>query len=312
MEFSASVAAWVPGMLWNEPLYMPSPFTNVHAADSRQCTMRSQQPCQICWYRVAFISGIDIRTVPQLGGPRLGVVLPQHTTFAVSEALPCTDGRIYLRLADGSGWVFDDSALIPDDPSVVQVSEDWMSSVTHVSCHVFSNTSWMATAMDPPYPPPTHDADAEIHVNGAPFGDAADVAIGASTLRVAWADVTDVRDDCDGEFGSLELPPWPNASLVSAQLTEGTSSMPELNGAELLASLQGRHVPKRAKEGCGAELLALLKAGSGDVKTEMTEPGASLLALLKCGSDAATANRRRIPEHQCARKSRKRLGSKWH
>jgi len=34
------------------------------------------------------------------------------------------DGRVYLRLADGRGWVFDDTALIPEDPSVVKVPND--------------------------------------------------------------------------------------------------------------------------------------------------------------------------------------------
>eukprot|EP00434_Breviolum_minutum_P006246 symbB.v1.2.005511.t1/scaffold310.1/size231343/16 len=30
------------------------------------------------------------------------------------------DGRIYLRLADGRGWAFDDSTLFPHDPSVIR------------------------------------------------------------------------------------------------------------------------------------------------------------------------------------------------
>merc|ERR1712093_646158 len=40
--------------------------------------------------------------------------------FAVSEEVRSTDGRIYLRLADGRGWAFDDSALMPYNPTVVK------------------------------------------------------------------------------------------------------------------------------------------------------------------------------------------------
>merc|ERR1712178_230433 len=41
-------------------------------------------------------------------------------TFAVSESFQGLDGRIYLLLADGRGWAFDDAALMPHDPSVVR------------------------------------------------------------------------------------------------------------------------------------------------------------------------------------------------
>jgi len=76
-------------------------------------------PCS--WYCVAFISGIDIRCDPHVDGRRTGVILPRGAVFAVSESIMGYDGRVYLRLADGRGWVFDDTALIPEDPSVVKV-----------------------------------------------------------------------------------------------------------------------------------------------------------------------------------------------
>lgn len=76
------------------------------------------------WYCVAFISGIDIRAEPHVDGRRTGVILQRGVVFAVSESLMGYDGRVYLRLADGRGWVFDDTALIPEDPSVVKVSPD--------------------------------------------------------------------------------------------------------------------------------------------------------------------------------------------
>jgi len=76
------------------------------------------------WYCVAFISGIDIRADPHVDGRRTGVILQRGVVFAVSESLMGYDGRVYLRLADGRGWAFDDTALIPEDPSVVKVSPD--------------------------------------------------------------------------------------------------------------------------------------------------------------------------------------------
>lgn len=47
-------------------------------------------------------------------------MLYQNETFAVTETLNGLDSRIYLLLADGRGWAFDDSALMPHDPSVVR------------------------------------------------------------------------------------------------------------------------------------------------------------------------------------------------
>jgi hypothetical protein len=72
------------------------------------------------WYRVAYLGGIELRMQPSVLGPRSGVLLSQNEVFAVSAEIVGADGRIYLRLADGRGWAFDDSALMPHDPSVVR------------------------------------------------------------------------------------------------------------------------------------------------------------------------------------------------
>merc|ERR1719183_661728 len=85
------------------------------------------QPCQpppMSWYRVAYLGGIMLRCSPSVDAPWTGVTLPQMEVFAVAEELPSIDGRIYLRLCDGRGWAFDDSALMPHDPSVKRGS--WM------------------------------------------------------------------------------------------------------------------------------------------------------------------------------------------
>lgn len=72
------------------------------------------------WYRVAFLGGIELRVQPSFLAARSGAVLPENEVFSVSAEIVGSDGRIYLRLADGRGWAFDDSALLPHDPSVVR------------------------------------------------------------------------------------------------------------------------------------------------------------------------------------------------
>merc|ERR1719433_119917 len=72
------------------------------------------------WYRVGFVGGVDLRHGPSVEAPRTGETLCQNATLAAAEELLGADGRVYLRLADGRGWAFDDSALFPHDPSVVR------------------------------------------------------------------------------------------------------------------------------------------------------------------------------------------------
>mmetsp|Transcript_45836 Transcript_45836/g.85559 ORF Transcript_45836/g.85559 Transcript_45836/m.85559 type:complete len:209 (+) Transcript_45836:62-688(+) len=73
-----------------------------------------------CWYRVSYLGGIDLRSAPNYEAARVGILLGQNATFASSEEVLGTDGRIFLRLADGRGWAFDDSAVYPNDPAVVR------------------------------------------------------------------------------------------------------------------------------------------------------------------------------------------------
>jgi len=75
---------------------------------------------QVWWYRVSFLGGIALRNAPSIDAPRTGHMLYQNETFAVRERIQGSDGRVYLLLADYRGWAFDDSALMPHDPSVVR------------------------------------------------------------------------------------------------------------------------------------------------------------------------------------------------
>jgi len=72
----------------------------------------------ISWFRVAYLGGISLRAGPSIDAPLTGAVLAQMETFPVSEEVTGSDCRIYLCLSDGRGWAFDDTALMPLDPSV--------------------------------------------------------------------------------------------------------------------------------------------------------------------------------------------------
>jgi len=138
------------------------------------------------WYCVAFISGIDIRAEPHVDGRRTGVILQRGVVFAVSESLMGYDGRVYLRLADGRGWVFDDTALIPEDPSVVKVSPDARGPLATVPL--------ATTPVVPPYSdmPYTHSTAAPIAAGFMPYHSGhnvppppfdADLSFAASSLQ---------------------------------------------------------------------------------------------------------------------------------
>jgi len=47
--------------------------------------------------------------------------MPCNEVFGVAETVLGEDRRVYLKLADGRGWVFDDRMLFPDDCSVVMI-----------------------------------------------------------------------------------------------------------------------------------------------------------------------------------------------
>jgi len=102
-------------------------------------------PLEACYlnFQVSYLGGIEVRVAPDFDAPRTGLVLMQSEIFAVSQHLQGTDGRIYLCLADGQGWVFDDSALVPHDPSVVQLQ--------YTGLHAMGSTWAEAAPMTAPW-----------------------------------------------------------------------------------------------------------------------------------------------------------------
>ena len=63
-----------------------------------------------------------IRSAPKMDGSKTFEVIKPSVVFGVSEEKLGDDGVLFLKLSDGRGWVFDDAALYPEDPSVVLMS----------------------------------------------------------------------------------------------------------------------------------------------------------------------------------------------
>lgn len=106
----------------------------------------------VIWYRVSYLGGVSLRTAPSVDAPTTGFILAQMETFPVAEELPGSDGRVYLRLCDGRGWAFDDSALMPHDPSVKRGS--WMPNQQTMHTRVFQEVQGDALSMRRRHPQP--------------------------------------------------------------------------------------------------------------------------------------------------------------
>jgi hypothetical protein len=65
------------------------------------------RPPTMWLHQPEFVAPLGIREVPDINGPRTGGVLMPGEVFAVSEELEGPGEILYLKLADGSGWVFD-------------------------------------------------------------------------------------------------------------------------------------------------------------------------------------------------------------
>jgi hypothetical protein len=105
-------------LLASTPLSAPTTATQGSSVAGEPLASSELNAPPVAWYRVAYLGGISVRSAPSIEAPCTGIILPQNETFPVSEEIPGADGRTYLRLCDGRGWVFDDTALMPHDPSV--------------------------------------------------------------------------------------------------------------------------------------------------------------------------------------------------
>jgi hypothetical protein len=81
------------------------------------------QQQNLTWFFVNFAAspGAALRYGPDLNAQCTGIVLLQNEVFPVDHEIASPDGGIFLRLADGRGWAFDDAALTLEDPSATSV-----------------------------------------------------------------------------------------------------------------------------------------------------------------------------------------------
>jgi len=84
-----------------------------------------RQPGNGLYFRVVTKGayGIGIRTEPDVGGPRTGEDLIRGAVFEVDDVVQIDGEPLYLRLADGRGWVFDTSTIDPENPSVQNLAD---------------------------------------------------------------------------------------------------------------------------------------------------------------------------------------------
>merc|ERR1719433_2132502 len=71
-------------------------------------TQQGQFSAPTAWLYSPEVSALlDIRSSPDINGPRTHVVMQPGEVFMVSEEREGPEGVLYLKLADGRGWVFD-------------------------------------------------------------------------------------------------------------------------------------------------------------------------------------------------------------
>lgn len=148
-------------------------------------------PCwEVHWYRVSYLGGVEVRTHPCVEAPRTGVLLPQNSIFPASELWPSEDGRTYLRLADGSGWLFDDMAHHPEDPTVIRLTNPELATPT-VSLRATTTLSTAPLGTGETTPLATKPMADAARIEEAPASNR------PSLQGTEWAEMED-ESDCDG------------------------------------------------------------------------------------------------------------------
>jgi len=76
------------------------------------CCRHKRQGCPVripaVWvYDPVVAYPVHIRVLPKIDGPRTDEMLNPGDAFRISQGLEGTDGILYLKLADGRGWLFD-------------------------------------------------------------------------------------------------------------------------------------------------------------------------------------------------------------
>lgn len=102
-------------------------------------------------YRVT-TAGLGVRVSPDVNAARTGAILRRGDIFEASVVAPGVDGRVYLKIAGARGWVFDDSAVDFNDPSVEPVPEEEL--IAQQSARSTPGHHWGLQQAEPSAQPP--------------------------------------------------------------------------------------------------------------------------------------------------------------
>jgi hypothetical protein len=113
-----------PSLITPAPFFPTSPHQG-HPLSTPPTLSTSPKPCPTSFgdehgnviqaafvtvpYLVELPDGIPVRVAPDISAPFSGVTLVHGEIFHVSESMYGSDGQLYLRLADGRGWVMEQS-----------------------------------------------------------------------------------------------------------------------------------------------------------------------------------------------------------
>eukprot|EP00746_Dinoflagellata_sp_MGD_P148905 gnl/MRDRNA2_/MRDRNA2_81033_c0_seq3.p1 gnl/MRDRNA2_/MRDRNA2_81033_c0~~gnl/MRDRNA2_/MRDRNA2_81033_c0_seq3.p1 ORF type:complete len:388 (-),score=66.65 gnl/MRDRNA2_/MRDRNA2_81033_c0_seq3:51-1214(-) len=106
------------------PCAVPVPLLPPGCMQHGSGTVDYSEQQNLSWFIVSFVGSLDVfflRHGPDINARCTGFTLLKDEIFSVNQEIASPDGRIYLCLADGRGWAFDDAALTLEDPSATSV-----------------------------------------------------------------------------------------------------------------------------------------------------------------------------------------------
>lgn len=203
---------------------------------------------------------LGVRAGPDVAAARTGAVLRRGEVFEASVVAPAADGRVYLKLAGARGWVFDDSAVDSQDPSVEPISEE-------DAAHARRAVAPPPTAVGPALT--SREPVAACHCQAAEPEWSALVHNGmAATPEAEWSLMRGARsapwlsDQSEGEWTSprraQRMPPHADAEAEWSMQMQ-SSPVPPLavpsSDGEWAGPMRARSVPRMAAQATDAEWL---------------------------------------------------------
>jgi len=181
-------------------------------------------------YRV-LTAGLGVRVSPDVNAARTGAILRRGDIFEASVVAPGVDGRIYLKIAGARGWVFDDSAVDFNDPSVELVPEQEL--IAQLSAREAQSVKSGTPGQRPPSiawgEVPSMPSGASGHGTPGRHG-AAPAFHGPQALALPLRSLSDVGAHMPSPRSNSLGPPGPPPTHTIPLRTPPTSSQPQPPG----------------------------------------------------------------------------------